>query len=263
MSADDSMEIREPAPDADDESGSRNSEDAKQADTGSGWQSRPSAPPSHGTRYSRRRFLVMGGAFTAGVAAVIAAAGALGRGGGGGGAAGAVKNVFRRWPINSVESVKAVAPEDWVIEVGGMVEKPLTIDHTAWLALPRRDETVDFNCVEGWTVDDVQWGGVQPWDLIKMAGPLPGAGFVNFHALGGTYFDNLTLEQVQDQQVLLVDTLDGAPLPLDHGGAIRLVVPSQMGYKSVKWVTRLELVDARAEGYWEERGYPVDNPVGG
>jgi len=63
--------------------------------------------------------------------------------------------------------------------------------------------------------------------------------------------------------VLLADTLDGAPLPDDHGGALRLVVPAQMGYKSVKWVTRIELVDRLAKGYWEQRGYPVEAPISG
>jgi len=219
-----------------------------------------SPTPRHRTRYSRRRFLIMGGAFAAGLAAVI---GFFKEVGGGSGSSGGGSGIFRHWPLNNVESIPHIPPEQWVIDVDGMVEQPLHLDWTGWQKLKRGDETVDFHCVEGWTVDNVTWGGVQPWTLIEQAKPLAGATFVNFHARGGEYFDNLGIEEVKNPQVLLADTLDGAPLPDDHGGALRLVVPAQMGYKSVKWVTRIELVDRLAKGYWEQRGYPVEAPISG
>jgi sulfoxide reductase catalytic subunit YedY len=219
-----------------------------------------SPTPRHRTRYSRRRFLVMSGAFAAGLAAVVAFFKEVG---GGGGSGGSGSGIFRHWPLNNVESIPHVAPQQWTIDVDGMVETPLHLDWTDWQKLKRENETVNFHCVEGWTVDDVTWGGVQPWALIEMAKPLAGAAFVNFHARSGEYFDNLTIDEVKNAQTLLADTLDGAPLPDDHGGPLRLVVPAQMGYKSVKWVTRIELVDKLAPGYWEQRGYPVEAPISG
>jgi DMSO/TMAO reductase YedYZ molybdopterin-dependent catalytic subunit len=55
--------------------------------------------------------------------------------------------------------------------------------------------------------------------------------------------------------------LDGRALPADHGGPVRLAVPKQLGYKSVKWVTRIEVTDRPVDGYWEQRGYPANAPV--
>ena len=60
---------------------------------------------------------------------------------------------------------------------------------------------------------------------------------------------------------MLADSLNGAPLPPKHGGPLRLVVPKQLGYKSVKWVERIELSDKIKTGYWESNGYPEDAPV--
>ena len=73
--------------------------------------------------------------------------------------------------------------------------------------------------------------------------------------------DSLSLEQALEPTTLLADALDGVPLPADHGGPIRLVIPTQLGYKNVKWVVRLEITDKPAEGYWEQRGYPRNAPV--
>ena len=56
--------------------------------------------------------------------------------------------------------------EDWVLEVDGLVERPLTIDRAAWSDLERREVTADFHCVTGWTAEDVRWGGVAPSVLL-------------------------------------------------------------------------------------------------
>lgn len=98
-------------------------------------------------------------------------------------------------------------------------------------------------------------------DLGQKAGVLRQAKHVTFHAAGGTYNDNLPLELVRDPQTVLADTLGDEPLPPAHGGPLRLVVPDQLAYKSVKWVERIEVTDEAVEGYCEERGYPIDAPV--
>jgi DMSO/TMAO reductase YedYZ molybdopterin-dependent catalytic subunit len=164
--------------------------------------------------------------------------------------------------VLNVESAPHTPPEQWVVTVDGLVQHPLRIDYAAWQALTRVRETADFHCVEGWSVDALRWGGVAPATLLRQAGVAPQGRFVSFHAAGGTYVDSLPLAQVLDAHTMLADTLDGAPLPAEHGGPVRLVVPTQLGYKNVKWVTRLEVTAEQATGYWEERGYPADAPVG-
>ena len=110
------------------------------------------------------------------------------------------------------------------------------------------------------------WGGVPPSVLLDQAGLRAEARFAAFHSfghLGGGYLSSLPLYLVTAPDTILADTLDGGALPARHGGPLRLVVPWQLGYKSVKWVVRIEITDISVPGYWEQRGYPDDAPVRG
>jgi DMSO/TMAO reductase YedYZ molybdopterin-dependent catalytic subunit len=176
---------------------------------------------------------------------------------------GPVADQFGSFPVRSVESVPDVPPEDWVVRVDGLVDEPLTVDRTTWAGLERVTETADFHCVEGWSVDDVRWGGVAPGVLLDQAGVRPEAKYAVFYAYGGVYLSTLPLDLVRDSQSLLADSLSGAALPPKHGGPLRLVVPKQLGYKSVKWVERIELTSEVKTGYWEGNGYPEDAPAPG
>ena len=219
--------------------------------------------PAYGSvRYTRRRVLILGGAFVAGLAAVIAGVRAFG-----GSAAdkvgGAISDQFGPFPVRSVDPIPDLTPDQWVVKVDGLVDTPLTIDRTTWSGLQRATETVDFHCVEGWGVDNVRWGGVAPAVLLDEAGVKPQAKYAVFHAYGGVYLSTLPLDLVRDSESMLADSLNGAPLPPKHGGPLRLVVPKQLGYKNVKWVERIELTDQIRTGYWEANGYPEDAPVPG
>jgi DMSO/TMAO reductase YedYZ molybdopterin-dependent catalytic subunit len=222
---------------------------------------KPSLPRGHAgeVRFTRKWFLLVVGAV---IAAVVGITELLRRSGTSlKGVVTAPNSLLGAFPVRSAESVPQVAASDWTITVDGLVDHPLTVSHADWRALARVAETVDFHCVEGWSVGDVKWGGVAPATLVEQAGAKPEATHVVFHAEGGTYTDSLPLDLVRDSQTLLADTLNDEPLPAEHGGPIRLVVPKQLGYKSVKWVVRLELTDKPPKGYWEQRGYPVDAPV--
>ncbi len=228
-------------------------------------ENRPDATarPS-GLRYSRRWFLVLAGSFVAGVLGVFEVFRRLaGSGGTGGGASSAIKDMFGPFPVRSIEDVPDRTLGEWTIQVDGLVEKPLKVDAATWGSLERLDETVDFHCVEGWTVDDVKWAGVAPAVLLERAGVKPEAKYAVFHAYGGDYLSSVPLALVTAPTTVLADALNGEPLPDKHGGPVRLVVPDQLGYKSVKWVTRIELTDAVRAGYWEKRGYPEDAPIPG
>lgn len=213
-------------------------------------------------RYSRRWFI---GLVASALAAAVAALKLVPRGHAAPGVrstiGGRLKGVLSDWPVNTADRVPSLAANQWVVTVDGLVEQPLAIDHSAWLALKRVDEKVNFHCVEGWTVDNVVWGGVHLATILAGAKPKAEGRFITFHAAGGIYSDSLTMAEALQPQTMLVDTLDGQPLPREHGGPLRLVVPDQMGYKSVKWVQRLEVTSTQAIGYWERQGYPVEAPV--
>jgi len=219
--------------------------------------------PLHETRHSRRRFLLITGAVAAGFVGVLALFRSLWGSGVDvtGGASQSVENLFSSFPVNAVERVPAKTWSEWSLKVDGLVDNPLTIDAAAWQLLPRFEETVDFHCVEGWSVSDVKWGGVTPAAILERAQARPEGAYLVFHAYTGEYIDSLPIDLAKDPQTVLADTLDGAPLPAKHGGPLRLVVPKQLGYKSVKWVTRIEVTDKPVEGYWEQRGYPADAPI--
>jgi DMSO/TMAO reductase YedYZ molybdopterin-dependent catalytic subunit len=213
-------------------------------------------------RFTRKWFLVgLGGAAATVVGIERLAHGLGGAPSGSTGRSTADLNPVDDFPVRTVDEVPRIKLADWVIKVDGLVERPLKIDATAWAALPRFEETVDFNCVEGWSVGPVTWGGVRPSDLIDLAGPLKKATHAVFHAFDGQYTDSLSLEQLRERSTILADSLDKTALPPDHGGPVRLIVPTQLAYKSVKFVRRVEVTDGPVQGYWEQRGYSVDAPV--
>jgi DMSO/TMAO reductase YedYZ molybdopterin-dependent catalytic subunit len=153
-------------------------------------------------------------------------------------------------------------PATYQLQVTGMVERPLTLQWSDVSSLPAVDETADFHCVTGWTVGGVHWRGIRLQTLWDMAHPLPEARYVNFVSLEQPYVDTLSLKQTTMPQVMLAHTMEGAPLPREHGAPLRLVIPEMYGYKGVKWLHRIELVDRLVPGYWEQRGYDVDAWVG-
>lgn len=211
-------------------------------------------------RLSRRRFLVgiLGTVSTlAGVIGYRTLTGTRSEGGSRGGAT----RGFEGLPVRSVDDAPNVPLERWEVIVDGLVERPVTVDHATWAGLPHVAQTADFHCVEGWSVNGLRWRGVRPAAVLALARPLPRATHAVFHAFDGTYTDSLPLDALEGERALLADTLEGRRLQPANGGPIRLLVPDQMAYKSVKFVRRIELTDGPRVGFWEQRGYPMDAPA--
>jgi DMSO/TMAO reductase YedYZ molybdopterin-dependent catalytic subunit len=167
------------------------------------------------------------------------------------------------WRIYTVaDTMPTFHPATWKLEVGGMVGKPLTLDYAALRALPRAHEIRTFHCVTGWTVNDVHWTGVRLSDLLDRVQPHFSAKGVRFTSAEIPYVDYLTVQQARLHDVLLAYEMNGAPLPREHGAPVRLVMPEMYGYKSVKWVARVDLVPQAEDGYWEQLGYDRDAWIG-
>ena len=157
--------------------------------------------------------------------------------------------------------------EDYRLTVDGHVERPVTLDLTDLVdRLPQRALTRDFQCVTGWRVADVPWEGVALPDLLDEVGVRRGATHVRFWSFDGTYTETLTLEQASRDDVLVAHHMQGKPVTREHGGPVRLYVAPMYGYKSLKWLERVEVVTALDDptdpGYWERRGYDTDAWVG-
>ncbi len=168
------------------------------------------------------------------------------------------------FPINSVASAPDFNAASWRLKVDGLVRRPLTLTFTDFTALPQVEETKDFTCVEGWTVPGVRWKGVRLRELMLRADLDPRATHLVFHSGDGAYSDSLTIAEALHPAVLMAQEMNGQPLTPDHGRPLRLLVPGNYGYKSVKWVVRVESIAAGAagyQGYWEQRGYPAEAEI--
>jgi DMSO/TMAO reductase YedYZ molybdopterin-dependent catalytic subunit len=136
-------------------------------------------------------------------------------------------------------------PERPVIDVVGPSIATAELDAAALQNLPRVDLTADFHCVAGWTARGLHWKGVRFRDVYEMLVALepPAATAIShIRAVGRDGWRAvLLLEDALADDVLIADRLDGAPLPVEHGGPFRLVSASQYGYKSVKHLCRIEL----------------------
>jgi DMSO/TMAO reductase YedYZ molybdopterin-dependent catalytic subunit len=157
--------------------------------------------------------------------------------------------------------------EAYRLRVDGEVANPVTLDLTDLRErLPQTSMTRDFQCVTGWRVAEVPWRGVTLPSLLADAGVRPGATHVRFWSFDGVYTETLTLEQAQRNDVLIAHEMLGKPVTREHGGPVRLYVAPMYGYKSLKWLERIEVVSALDEpsdpGYWERLGYDVDAWVG-
>lgn len=161
------------------------------------------------------------------------------------------------WPVLHVGAAPTFDAAAWTFTVTGKVHRRVRWSWDDFRNLPATTSTSDFHCVTHWSRMDCTWEGVRVRDVLEVAGPRPEA----THALvtgHPAYSANLPLSALLDDDVLFAWAVDGAALPTAHGGPLRLVVPSRYGWKSVKWVFEVRLVDRDVPGYWEERGYHDD-----
>jgi DMSO/TMAO reductase YedYZ molybdopterin-dependent catalytic subunit len=153
-------------------------------------------------------------------------------------------------------------PHRYRLEIGGHVRNPVSLTWDEVMGLESVRQTNDFHCVTGWTVGGVHWQGVRLQTLWDMVEPLPTARYANFVSMERGYVDTLSMKQTTLPDVMLAHTMDGQPLSRPHGSPMRLVIPEMYGYKSVKWLHRIELVPKLEPGFWEQNGYDVDAWVG-
>lgn len=143
---------------------------------------------------------------------------------------------------------------EWALTLDGVVEKPITLSWTDFNALPQVEDVSDFHCVTTWSKFDCRWHGVAFTTLYELAQPKPEARFVYFTSNDG-YSTNLPLEQCLDDDVLVATSFDGAPLPLEHGGPARVIVPKLYAWKGAKFVKGITFLTEDKLGFWEVRGY--------
>jgi DMSO/TMAO reductase YedYZ molybdopterin-dependent catalytic subunit len=148
-----------------------------------------------------------------------------------------------------------LSAEDWQIEIGGLVEKPVTLTYREILNLPKSTADARLTSVSGWSVRG-NWGGVRLSDLLPLADPKPEAKHVQFISYRKAYTTCIPLEVALQERTLLAYEFDSEPLEPTYGGPIRIFCPYLWGYKSTKCVIGITLESHSIPGYWEVRGYP-------
>jgi DMSO/TMAO reductase YedYZ molybdopterin-dependent catalytic subunit len=158
------------------------------------------------------------------------------------------------WPVLSAEVTPRLDTASWTFTVDGLVERPTTWTWDEIHALPASSYRGDIHCVTTWSKLGMHFDGVSVDTLLAAAGPRPEAAFVLARSHTG-YTTNLPLSDVTGGRAWVVWEADGAPLPTEHGGPARLLVPHLYFWKSAKWVSGLGLSDHDTPGFWERNGY--------
>jgi DMSO/TMAO reductase YedYZ molybdopterin-dependent catalytic subunit len=151
---------------------------------------------------------------------------------------------------------------EYRLKVDGLVNEPGEFSIERLKSMPATRLVRDFQCVTGWRVEQVPWSGVTLPDLLDLVGVDPRAKAVRFHSFDKIYTECLTLDQARRRDVLVAYSMRDAPVIHDHGGPVRLYVAPMYGYKSLKWLDRIEVTDRVIPGYWEGYGYDDDAWVG-
>ena len=141
----------------------------------------------------------------------------------------------------------------WSLQVGGLVERPGNYTLAQIKALPKRVQNTKHVCVEGWSMNP-KWGGLPLGVFLRYIGAKPNGKYVYVTSADG-YYTSYDIASVMHPQSLLCYEAYNAPLSLDHGAPLRIVMPTKLGYKSAKWIVSLWVTDQRPGGYWEDDGY--------
>jgi DMSO/TMAO reductase YedYZ molybdopterin-dependent catalytic subunit len=131
----------------------------------------------------------------------------------------------------------------WRLEVDGMVARPLSLSLPDLRRLPERSQITQLACEEGWSYI-AEWAGAALSDVLREAGVLSGTRYVAYYSIDRESWETIDLAEALHPQTLVTWAMNGADLPVAFGGPLRLRVPRQLGYKSVKYLTRVRVVDS-------------------
>jgi DMSO/TMAO reductase YedYZ molybdopterin-dependent catalytic subunit len=163
---------------------------------------------------------------------------------------------FRIYTITG--SYPKISKSKYRLEVSGLVENPRIFTLADLESMPRTSFVQEFQCVTGWTVPNVHWEGVKLSDILDNAGVKEGGVALSFESYDGADTESLTMDQARLPDVIVAYRMLGAPVTTEHGGPVRLYVGPMFGYKSLKWLSAIRVVDQATPGFWEQNGYPVN-----
>ncbi|WP_414543527.1 sulfite oxidase-like oxidoreductase [Nostoc sp. CCY0012] len=163
------------------------------------------------------------------------------------------QHLAKGFPVLTYGATPQVSTEDWEFRVSGLV-KPAVFTWSDLMKLPQSEFTADFHCVTRWSKLDVKWTGIKVTDFMNLIEVDPQAVHVMEHCYGG-YTTNIAMADFVRAENFFAWQLFDEPLPAEHGGPMRLVVPHLYAWKSAKWINGLEFLGEEELGFWERNGY--------
>lgn len=158
------------------------------------------------------------------------------------------------WPVLDLGVKPDVPLEKWELKIHGLVENPLTLNWRQFMALPQFTDTSDFHCVTTWSQFDMAFTGVAFFTIIDLVKPRSAAKALYLKSYDG-YSTNVALEACLDDDVMIAHSWNGQPLPKEHGGPARMIIPKLYAWKGAKWLREIVFLDRHILGFWELRGY--------
>ena len=160
----------------------------------------------------------------------------------------------RGFPVLTAGPTPNVGPDEWGFRIDGMVGQEHEWTWAEFATLPFEDVPCDIHCVTKWSKLGTSFRGVSVGTLLE--GVEPRGGFAMAFSYGG-YTTNLALDDLIGGKAWVVTEHEGEPLPREHGGPARLLVPHLYFWKSAKWVAGLRVLDHDEPGFWEQNGYHI------
>lgn len=164
-----------------------------------------------------------------------------------------------KFPVLTYGDTPDITVKDWNFRVWGEVEEDLKWSWDDFMNFPQSTIRADFHCVTRWSRFDDDWTGVLFRDLVKFIKVKPIAKYVMQYGYGD-YTTNNSLDVMLNEDVIFAHSFNGAPLPREHGGPMRVFTPRRYAWKGAKWVNGLEFISKDRPGFWELNGYntPAD-----
>jgi DMSO/TMAO reductase YedYZ molybdopterin-dependent catalytic subunit len=132
---------------------------------------------------------------------------------------------------------------DWRLVVNGMVARPASLSLSELQRLPMRSQITEVACEEGWSYI-AEWIGTPLSEVLTAAGIAPQARYIVYYSIDRTWWESIDMADALHPQTLVTWGMNGGTLPVSFGGPLRLRVPRQLGYKSVKFIDQITVTDS-------------------
>ena len=143
---------------------------------------------------------------------------------------------------DAFQKLQAEGFAGWRLSVEGMVDRPGTFSLAQLKSFPSRSQITQLACEEGWSYV-AEWTGVPLSHVLEAAGIQPQAKYVVYYSIDPNWWDSIDMGDALHPQTYLAYGMNGGDLPVGNGGPLRMRVPRQLGYKSVKFINRLVVAD--------------------